>query len=111
MSWFDRFSSKRLNEEPIPEVEDDVVLAVLEDLDNGHEYYLSIVDSFAVYGREYVAMSSYEPDDGTHRDPEFVLMRFDTGQQGEHYYQSIRNKKELELVFNVFYERYLRHLM
>ncbi len=55
-------------------------------------------------------MSSYEPDDGSHREPEFVLMRFDTGQQGEHYYQSIRDKKELELVFNVFYERYLRHL-
>lgn len=110
MSIWDRLFANKTADEPIPQVEDDVILAVLEDLDNGHEYYLSIVDSFSIYGREYVAMSSYEPDDGTHREPEFVLMRFDTGQQGEHYYQSIRNKKELELAFNVFYERYLRHL-
>lgn len=103
----ERFKSQ--DTEPLHDENDDV-LAVLEDVDNGNEYYLSIVDSFTVDGREYVAMGSYEPDDGTHREPEFVLMRFDIGPQGEHYYQSIRNRKELNRVFDIFFERYVRQL-
>ncbi len=97
-------------EADLPPLEEDEVLLVLEDLDNGQEYYLAFVDRFSVHGREYVALGAYEPDDGAHRAPEFVLMRFDTGPHGEHYYQSIRRRSELKLVFNVFFERYLRRL-
>ena len=97
-------------DEDLPPIEEDEVLLVLEDLDNGQEYYLAFVDRFSVRGREYVAMSAYEPDDGSHRAPEFVLMRFDTGPQGEHYYQSIRSRRELDMVFERFFERYLRNL-
>lgn len=85
---------------------DDTELIVLEDVDNGNEYYLAVIDSFTVNGREYVAMTAYEPDDGTHRDPEFVIMRFARGNNNEQYYQSIRSRKELNLVFEVFFERY-----
>ena len=85
---------------------DDTELIVLEDVDNGNEYYLAIIDTFVVNGREYAAMSAYEPDDGTHRDPEFVIMRYARGGSGEQYYQSIRSKKELNMVFDVFFERY-----
>lgn len=86
---------------------DDEVLAILEDLDNGNEFYVSIVDSFQFAGREYVAMSSFEPRSRSTNDPEFIFMRFDTGPDGEHMYQSIRNERELDAVFNVFFERYI----
>ncbi len=85
---------------------DNTELIVLEDVDNGNEYYLAVIDTFAVNGREYAALSAYEPDDGTHRDPEFVIMRYARSGNGEQYYQSIRSKKELNLVFDVFFERY-----
>ncbi len=85
---------------------DDTELIVLEDVDNGNEYYLAVIDSFVVNGREYVAMSAYEPDDGTHRDPEFVIMRFARGSGNEQYYQSIRSRRELNLVFETFFDRY-----
>ncbi len=85
---------------------DDTELIVLEDVDNGNEYYLAVIDSFTVNGREYVAMTAYEPDDGTHRDPEFVIMRFARGGNGEQYYQSIRSRRELNLVFETFFDRY-----
>lgn len=31
---------------------DDTELIVLEDVDNGNEYYLAVIDSFTVNGRE-----------------------------------------------------------
>lgn len=92
-----------------PEADSDV-LAVLEDIDNGNEYYVSIVDSFSVADREYVAMSAYEPPSRRASEPEFILMRFDTGEHGERYYRSIRNKRELETVFEVFFSRYISNL-
>lgn len=97
-------------EEVLPPEADEDVLAVLEDIDNGNEYYVSIVDLFSVGNREYVAMSAYVPPAKHAPEPEFILMRFDTGEHGERYYQSIRNKKELEAVFDVFFNRYIQNL-
>lgn len=101
-----RSLSKKRKAAPDAKKQDDTELLVLEDIDNGNEYYLAVIDTFSLNGRDYVAMSAYEPDDGTHRDPEFVLMRFARGGNGEQYYQSIRSRKELNMVFDAFFERY-----
>jgi hypothetical protein len=55
-------------------------------------------------------MSAYEPPSKRAAEPEFILMRFDTGENGERYYQSIRNRRELDAVFDVFFSRYIRNL-
>ena len=89
---------------------DSMELAVLEDVDNGNEYYMALVDRFQVAGRMYVAMNAYEPDDGSHRAPEFVIMRCASGANGAYFYQSIRSRKELNMAFNAFFERYVEHL-
>ena len=88
----------------------DEALLLLEDLDNGQEYYLAQIDQFSWQEHVYVALRAYEPDDGAHRSPEFVLMRYEETQSGEQLYQSIRDPKELQAVFNVFFERYLEQL-
>ncbi len=82
----------------------DQQLLILEDVDNGHEYYMVPVDHFSLEGRTYAALYSYELDDGNHRKPELVLMRSSGGGR-EQYYQSIRSKKELEAAFNAFFAR------
>lgn len=88
----------------------DMELLVLEDVDNGNEYYMALVDVFSLDRREYAALNAYEPDDGSHRSPEFVIMRYAEGPSGEQYYQSIRSKKELDLAFRAFFERYMAQL-
>ncbi|HHX37182.1 MAG TPA: DUF1292 domain-containing protein [Clostridiaceae bacterium] len=86
------------------------VVAILEDIDNGNEYYVSIVDSFEFANRSYVAMTSFEPPARYHDDPEVIIMRFDTGPNGERYYQSIRNRRELDGAFDVFFDRYIHNI-
>lgn len=85
-------------------------LAVIEDIDNGHEFYVTMVDKFEFFGRQYVAMSVFDPEATSKDEPEFVLMRFDTDENGEHFYQSIRNKSELDSVFDHFFDRYVHEL-
>ncbi len=85
-------------------------LAIIEDVDNGHEFYVSMVDKFVFANRQYVAMSVFDPEASLRDEPEFVLMRFDISDTGEHYYQSIRNKKELDAVFDCFFDRYVKLL-
>ncbi len=82
------------------------VLAVLRDASNGKEYYLSIIDSFPISGREYVVMYNYEPDDGNHADPELVIMRTDFARSGDQYFYSIKDKKELNRAFHHFMVRF-----
>ncbi len=82
------------------------VLAVIVDVDNGREYYMAFIDSFQMNGHEYVVMYNYEPDDGNHTDPEIAIMRSERHVSGEQYYKSIKNKKELEAAFGVFFQRF-----
>lgn len=84
----------------------DDVLAVLVDERNGREYYVSIIDTLVVDGREYSVMYNYEPDDGTHFSPEIVIMRMYRVENGELAFSSIINKKELDEVFDHFFRRY-----
>ena len=84
----------------------DDALAVLRDTSNGKEYFLSIIDSFSLSGREYVVMYNYEPDDGNHSDPELVIMRTEFARTGDQYFFSIKDKNELDAAFNVFIGRF-----
>ncbi|HHT44708.1 MAG TPA: DUF1292 domain-containing protein [Fastidiosipila sp.] len=84
----------------------DDVLAVLVDERNGREYYVSMIDTLVVDGREYSVMYNYEPDDGSHFSPEIVIMRLYRAANGDLAFSSIINKKELDEVFDHFFRRY-----
>ena len=101
-------SDKKSEHRPIGRkrsIEDDV-LAVLIDERSGREYYVSMLDSFPYKGRSYSVMYNYEPDDGYRRDPEIVIMRSWRDDKGEQLFSSIRDRKELDAVFEVFFSRY-----
>ncbi len=83
----------------------DQELMVLEDLDNGNEYFLYKLDSFKMKGKAYICMASYEPDTGSHTEPELVIMRLIRGKDKQQYFESIRNQEELDTAFNAFYKR------
>jgi len=81
-------------------------LAVIRDTINGKEYYLSIIDSFVIEGREYVVMYNYEPDDGNHKEPELVIMRTEFSPVGDQLFYSIRDNNELHKAFIIFMRRF-----
>lgn len=83
----------------------DNVLAVLTDTANGAEYYVSIIDVFEFKKREYSVMYHYRPEQAA-TPPEIVVMRSYRGEDGSRYFTSIRRPKELDLVFELFTERY-----
>lgn len=91
----------------LPPSEGDM-LAVLVDVGSRREYYMSFIDSFYTMGREYTVMFKYEPDDGSHPEPEIVILRNEPG-IGERVYKSIKDKKELQNAFDVFFERFREH--
>lgn len=82
------------------------VLAVLVDIDNGHEYYMSLIDTFQMKNREYTVMYNYEPDDGRHTDPEIIILRTERHASGEQYFLSIKNRQELDAAFDCFFRRF-----
>lgn len=82
------------------------VLAVLVDIDNGHEYYMAMIDTFQMKNREYAVMYNYEPDDGRHTEPEIIILRSERHVSGEQYFLSIKNKHELEAAFDKFFQRF-----
>ncbi len=88
----------------------DEVLAVLVDDKRGREYYVSMIDSFRLGERMYAVMYNFEPDIGTHPEPELVIMRVYLDQSGEQIFVSIRNRKELDEAFDVFFNRYEKSL-
>ncbi|MDD2578521.1 MAG: DUF1292 domain-containing protein [Eubacteriales bacterium] len=87
-------------------VSQDDVLAVIADIDNGHEYYMSFVDAFKMNDHDYVVMYNYEPDDGRHEDPEIIILRSERHIDGEQYFLSIKNRKELDAAFDMFFQRF-----
>ena len=90
----------------MPSEED--MLAVLVDVYNRQEYYVSFIDSFYTMGREYTVMYKYEPDDGSHPEPEIVILRNEPG-IGERVFKSIKDKRELQNAFDVFFQRFREH--
>lgn len=85
---------------------EDNLLAVITDESNGQEYYVSVVDVFEFRKQEYCVMYHYRPEASSRHEPEIVLMRSYRDADGSRYFCSIRSRKELDLVFELFYQRY-----
>ncbi len=81
-------------------------LIVIRDTSNGKYYYLSVVDNFFMEKHEYVVMYNYEPDDGNHRKPELVIMQTKFTDKGEQLFYSIKDRTELNDVFDAFIKRF-----
>lgn len=92
-------------------VNPDEKLIVLEDLDNGYEFYMRKLDMFVQGGQEYIVFAPFEPDDGEHSAPDIVIMRvIHASQHGskskqEVQFESILDQNELDQVFAKFNER------
>lgn len=86
--------------------QEDNLLAVITDQANGQEYYVSIIDAFEFRNQEYSVMYHYQDDLRRNKDAEIVIMKSYKAQDGSRYFTSIREEKELELVFELFYQRY-----
>ena len=67
---------------------------------------MSRIDSFVLMKTEYVVMYNYVPDDGSHTEPELVIMRTAIGENGDRVYYSIKDGEELEKAFVYFMRRY-----
>ncbi len=88
---------------------EDEVLAVIVDQRNGYTFYVSIIDNFRYKGIEYAVMYNYRAEDFQRSMPEILIMR--TYRDAEkQYFTSIRDQKELDMIFDVFYERFQQSL-
>jgi hypothetical protein len=92
------------------ETAQDEILAVLVDDKRGREYYVSMIDSFQISGRLYAVMYNFEPDIGSHPEPELVIMRTYRDVNGDQVFVSIRNRAELDEAFDEFFRRYQQSL-
>lgn len=81
-------------------------VAVIVDVQTKAEYYMFVVDSFKIDKRTYTVMIPYEPDRVRSRDAEVVILRSQIAKNGDQLYVSIRDKKELESAFEIFYKRF-----
>ncbi|MBP5261327.1 MAG: DUF1292 domain-containing protein [Clostridiales bacterium] len=81
-------------------------LIVIRDPYSRKDYYLSVIDTFVMSKHEYVVMYNYVPDDGSHVDPELVIMRTEFSKTGDQYFYSIKDSIELETAFVCFMRRY-----
>lgn len=81
-------------------------LAVIRDVISRRVYYMSIIDTFVIEGKEYIVMHNYAPDDGSHAGPELVIMRTSFTDNGEQLFYSIRDKSELDAAFVIFMRRF-----
>lgn len=83
------------------------ILAVLEDVDTGTEFYMDVLDTFEFEGRRYVALFPFSEKRQT-RSPGLVILRViqGEGQPGQTLYESVRDRRELKRAFDAFFARY-----
>ncbi|SCW32317.1 Protein of unknown function [Ruminococcaceae bacterium YRB3002] len=81
-------------------------LIVIRDPYTHKDYFLSVIDTFVLSKKEYIVMYNYVPDDGSHEDPELVIMRTEFSATGDQYFYSIKDPVELEAAFVAFMRRY-----
>lgn len=94
-------SEKRINDSA-----SDEEVAVIVDTTTGAEYYMFMIDFFKIDKKSYVVMTPYEPESVKRKDGEIVILRSSLAKNGDQLYISIRNKKELESAFEVFFKRF-----
>ncbi len=95
-----RKSIKRTNK-----IADDEVLGVIRDQRNGYTYYVSVIDNFQYNGVNYVVMYNYKGEDYDKIVPEILIMR-SYRDHDKQYFTSIHDRKEMDIVFDVFYDRF-----
>lgn len=95
-------------------------LIILEDTDNGYEFYVQKLDLFQVAGQEYIVLAPYEPDDGEHNAPDVVIMRVLRAENSQPannkrdaaiQFESIKDQLELDAVFARFNERMVAEII
>lgn len=84
----------------------DEEVAVIVDLKSGAEYYMFMIDEFAIEKKSYSVMVPYEPDRIRSKDAEIVILRTRISKSGDRLYISITDKKELNAAFEIFYKRF-----
>lgn len=84
----------------------DEEVAVIVDTQTGSEYYMFIIDFFKIEKKSYVVMTPYEPASVKSKDAQIIIMRLSTTKNGDELYISIKDKKELETAFDIFFKRY-----
>ena len=58
-------------------------LIVIRDPYSRKDYYLSVIDTFVMQKKEYIVMYNYVPDDGSHKNPELVIMQTEFSVTGD----------------------------
>ena len=81
-------------------------VAVIVDAQSGAEYYMFQIDFFKVDKRAYTVMVPYTPDRTKQKEAEVVILRSQSAKNGDQLYIAIRDKKELEAAFDVFFKRF-----
>ncbi|NLJ71196.1 MAG: DUF1292 domain-containing protein [Clostridiaceae bacterium] len=106
----DKQSSQRgLRKRPVKKSADDSlsdeILGIIVEERSGQAFYISLIDNFVYKGKEYAVMYHYRVEDGIDSVPEMVIMR-SYRDKDKQYFTSIRDKNELNTVFDVFYDRF-----
>ncbi|MHB1484078.1 MAG: DUF1292 domain-containing protein [Saccharofermentanales bacterium] len=81
-------------------------VAVIVDVQSGAEYYMFQIDFFKIDKKAYTVMVPYEPDHTRQKEAEVVILRSQISKNGDQLYIAIRDKKELEMAFDVFFKRF-----
>ena len=84
----------------------DEEVAVIVDVRSGSEYYMFMIDEFAIGRTAYSVMVPYEPGRVKAKDAEIVILRSQRAKNGDQLYESITDKKELNSAFDVFFSRF-----
>lgn len=83
----------------------DEMLGIIVEERSGQTFYISLIDNFIYKGKEYAVMYHYRVEDGVDSLPEIVIMH-SYRDKDKQYFTSIRDKSELDTVFDVFYDRF-----
>lgn len=84
----------------------DEEVAVIVDVQTGAEYYMFQIDFFKIDKRAYTVMVPYDPGRTIMKEAEVVILRSQVSKNGDQLYLAIRDKKELENAFDVFFKRF-----
>lgn len=102
-------TSKKEHLKQFKKAPSDEVLGVLLDQKTGNQFYVSLIDNFRYNGIDYAIMYNYQAGQMIGSKPEILIMRiYHDGKK--QYFTSIRDKTELNTIFEVFYSRFEQSL-
>ncbi|NLM19677.1 MAG: DUF1292 domain-containing protein [Clostridiaceae bacterium] len=83
----------------------DEILGIIVEERSGQTFYISLIDNFVYKRKEYAVMYHHRIEDGVGSLPEMIIMR-SYRDKDKQYFTSIRDKNELNTIFEVFYDRF-----